>query len=103
MQLNELVNLHFDDLNESDLYIWNYIIHHRKECERLSIDELALRCSVSRSTILRFSKRLGLKGYAEFKVFLRIDNQKNDKNALTDNIFNHYIESLCLWNWGNSR
>lgn len=25
MQLNELVNLHFDDLNESDLYIWNYI------------------------------------------------------------------------------
>lgn len=26
MQLNELVNLHFDDLNESDLYIWNLII-----------------------------------------------------------------------------
>ena len=36
MQLNELVNLHFDDLNESDLYIWNYIIHHRKECERFA-------------------------------------------------------------------
>lgn len=94
MKLEELVNRNYQQLNDNDLYIWNYIIHHRKECERLSIDELALRCSVSRSTILRFSKRLGLKGYAEFKVFLRIDNQKNDKNALTDNIFNHYIETL---------
>jgi len=94
MKLDMLVNKYYGQLNDNDLYIWNYIIHHRKECERLSIDELALRCSVSRSTILRFSKRLGLKGYAKFKVFLRIDNQKNDKNALTDNIFNHYIETL---------
>ncbi|MFR9099316.1 MAG: hypothetical protein ACLVI9_06000 [Anaerostipes hadrus] len=89
--------------------------------ERLSIDELALRCSVSRSTILRFSAS-GLKGYAEFKFFYG-SIIKNDKNALTDNIFNHYIETLeqyriiiikklhsiyeaktlCLWNWGNSR
>lgn len=26
MQLNELVNLHFDDLNESDLYIYGIIL-----------------------------------------------------------------------------
>ena len=51
MKLEELVNRNYQQLNDNDLYIWNYIIHHRKECERLSIDELALRCSVSRSTI----------------------------------------------------
>ena len=34
MQLNELVNLHFDDLNESDLYIWNYINNHRKYAQK---------------------------------------------------------------------
>lgn len=54
MKLEELVNRNYQQLNDNDLYIWNYIIHHRKECERLSIDELALRCSVSRSTILRY-------------------------------------------------
>lgn len=79
MRLEELVNKNYQSLNENDLYIWNYIIRHRKECERLSIDDLASKCNVSRSTILRFSKRLGLKGYAELKVFLRIDNQMADK------------------------
>lgn len=54
MRLEELVNKNYQSLNENDLYIWNYIIHHRKECERLSIDDLASKCNVSRSTILRF-------------------------------------------------
>lgn len=69
MKLEELVNRNYQQLNDNDLYIWNYIIHHRKECERLSIDELALRCSVSRSTILCFSKRLGLKDTLNLKFF----------------------------------
>lgn len=97
MKLEELVNKNYQQLNDNDLYIWNYIIHHRHECERLSIDELASRCNVSRSTILRFSKRLGLKGYAEFKVFLRIDNQKGNSSALTDDIFTSYTEALKLY------
>ena len=52
MKLEELINKNYRQLNENDLYIWNYINHHKKECEHLSIDELALRCNVSRSTIL---------------------------------------------------
>lgn len=74
MRLEDLINENYDKLNENDHEIWDYINHHRKLCEQISIDELAKRCHVSRSTILRFSKRLGLKGYAEFKVHLRIDN-----------------------------
>ena len=34
MRLEELVNKNYQSLNENDLYIWNYIIRHRKECER---------------------------------------------------------------------
>lgn len=75
MRLEELINKNYKQLNDNDLYIWKYITTHRKECEKLSIDELAERCHVSRTTILRFSKRVGLKGYAELKVYLRIDNQ----------------------------
>ena len=59
MQLNELVNLHFDDLNESDLYIWNYINNHREVCKKITIEDLGTKCNVSRTTILRFSKKLG--------------------------------------------
>ena len=75
MRLEELINKNYNRLNENDLYIWQYISAHRKECEKLSIDDLANHCHVSRTTILRFSQRLGLKGYTELKVYLRIDNQ----------------------------
>ena len=103
MRLEELVNKNYQSLNENDLYIWNYIIHHRKECERLSIDDLASRCNVSRSTILRFSKRLGLKGYAELKVFLRIDNHMTDKSATADNMYNVYVDILKQYREYNYR
>lgn len=103
MRLEELVNKNYQSLNENDLYIWNYIMHHKKECERLSIDDLASRCNVSRSTVLRFSKRLGLKGYAELKVFLRIDNQMADKSAVADNMYNAYVNTLKQYREYNYR
>ena len=103
MRLEELVNKNYQSLNENDLYIWNYIIRHRKECERLSIDDLASKCNVSRSMILRFSKRLGLKGYAELKVFLRIDNQMADKSAIADNMYNFYVDTLKQYREYNYR
>lgn len=94
MKLEELVNQNYHHLNENDLYIWNYIINHRELCEHLSIDDLAMRCNVSRSTILRFSKRLGLKGYAEFKVLLRMDNQRDDSGTVVENIYNQFVEVI---------
>lgn len=74
MKLAELVNEYYQDLNENDIYIWNYIDHHRKECEHLAIDELAMRTHVSRTTVLRFAQKLSLTGYGELKVHLKWEN-----------------------------
>lgn len=79
MRLEDFINANYDKLNENDKEIWAYINEHRQLCERLSIDVLAERCHVSRTTVLRFAKRLGLKGYAELKVHLRIDNAGNQE------------------------
>lgn len=95
MRLEELVNRNYDQLNENDLYIWNYIATHRKECEMLSIDDLASKCHVSRTTILRFSKRLGLKGYVELKVYLRMDNQLyQNKQTGVELVYKTYIDYI---------
>lgn len=88
MKLDELVNKHYKCLNENDLYIWNYISKNRKECEKLVIDQLAYKCNVSRTTILRFAQKLSLKGYAELKVYLKLDNE-----AIKENINNVEIVS----------
>ena len=78
MTLDELVNINYESLNESDLYIWRYISSHREECSKLTIEELGRRCSVSRTTILRFSKKLNLDGFTELKYYLR--NEKVAEN-----------------------
>ena len=40
----------------------------------MTIEQLAAKCNVSRTTILRFTKKLSLKGFGEFKVHLKMEN-----------------------------
>lgn len=71
MTLEELVDENYEKLNENDLYIWQYIYHHKRECQKMSIQELAHTCNVSHTSIIRFAKKLGLDGYSELKVYLK--------------------------------
>lgn len=63
MRLEELLNQYSDRLSENDLYIWDYVEKHKKQCENMTIEELARKCNVSRTTVLRFTKKLSLKGF----------------------------------------
>lgn len=85
MTLDEIVADHYDKLNENDLYVWQYISHHKIECQKMSIQELAYACNVSHTSILRFAKKLGLEGYSELKVHIKWSLKQNaryDNKAL---------------------
>lgn len=69
--LQELVNQNQQRLTETDLFIWSIIIDDKKANLDISIDELAKKCLVSRTTIMRFCQKLGFKGYSEFKYHLK--------------------------------
>lgn len=71
MCLEELVNKYYDQLNQNDVYIWRYIVSNKKKCSKLTIEELAKLCNVSRTTILRFAQKLSLKGFSELKIYLK--------------------------------
>ncbi|WP_305768921.1 MurR/RpiR family transcriptional regulator [Candidatus Epulonipiscium viviparus] len=93
--LQQLYTKNYNNLNENDLYIWKYISQNRKRCETLSIDDLSKCCNVSKTTILRFCKRLGLKGYSEFKFYLCIDNKHlNTKSKTRDGIKKLYLDYI---------
>jgi len=79
MRLEEVINKNYSKLNENDLYILKFICSNIKECTNISINDLADKCNVSRTTILRFSQKLGFKGYSEFKVFLSWQEKENDE------------------------
>lgn len=78
MKIETLVEENYDKLNDNDIYIWNYIMYHKNECKTMSIQELALKCNVSHTTILRFTHKIGLEGYSELKVHLKWQEKKDN-------------------------
>lgn len=70
MRIEEVIVKKYAELNVTDMMIWKYISTHKDLCAQISIDRLARECNVSHTTITRFVKKLGFKGYSEFKVVL---------------------------------
>lgn len=98
MTLEELVNSHYEQLNENDLYIWQYIYHHKRECQKMSIQELARTCNVSHTSIIRFTKKLGLDGYSEFKVYLKwsLNKQLDFDSKIMHKVINELKDTLDI-------
>lgn len=96
MKLEELVNNNYDRLNENDRYIWKYICNNKRECCRLSIDELAKKCNISRTTISRFTQKLSLEGFGEFKVRLKLELVENDsiKDSSVEEVYQDYYKTI---------
>lgn len=99
MEIEELVIKNYKYLNESDLHIWKFICDNKEKSCNLSIETFATKCNVSRTTILRFSKKLGLNGYSELKYCLKNTYQKeniqnNKDNLDIDLLCNNYINLI---------
>ncbi len=67
-----MVTLHLDDaviksLSNNELNVLKYVYEHSDEVLDMSIQTLAAQTSYSSATILRFCKKLGYSGFAEFK------------------------------------
>lgn len=71
MRIEEIIVKKYAELNETDLMIWKHVFANKEAAAQMSIDHLANLCNVSHTTITRFVKKLGFKGYSEFKVVLR--------------------------------
>ncbi len=76
MNIEELVNQNYARFSESDRAVWQYLSLHRSECEAMTIGAMAQNCCVSRTAVMRFAQKLGFHGFAEMKVYLKLDNQK---------------------------
>lgn len=81
MKIEELMNRYYGSLNENDRLICQYIRNHKDSCYRLSIDEFAQECHVSKTVLFRFAKKLSLPGFSELKVRLRWEAKENREPA----------------------
>lgn len=81
MTLEKLINSNAKYLNDTDLIIWKYISVHKRECSKMSIEEMAQACNVSKTTIIRFAKKITLTGFSHLKIKLKDEINKNKSQA----------------------
>lgn len=84
MELEKLIDRYYKNLNETDLIIWNYIQTNINSCLDYSVEEMAIACSVSRATILRFAKKLSLNNYSDLKLYMKMYQQGIERENSID-------------------
>ncbi|MFR3361256.1 MAG: hypothetical protein ACLTPR_04740 [Enterococcus canintestini] len=58
MSLETIINAHYEQLSDNDLFILRYITNHQQEITNLSISELSALVNSSTASILRLAKKL---------------------------------------------
>lgn len=62
-----VIDRYYDDLNPTDRQVADYIRENPVDTSRFSIDVVANEVGVSKSTLVRFTQKIGFSGYAQFK------------------------------------
>lgn len=93
--------------NELEMIIYNYIIEHGEQAKLMTIRELAEATHVSTSTIVRFCKKLGCEGYAEFRVkfkmYLREEKKKQPEEDLNEIMYFLHSATAATYREGIER
>lgn len=67
MDFLERLNRYASQLTNTEKKVSDYVLQHRQETVRSSLNDLAEQCGASRSAVLRFTQKLGYSGYIEFR------------------------------------
>lgn len=68
--------LMYNDMGNAEKRIADWLFSHSGEILPYSITDLASKCESSEATIVRFSKRLGCRGYQDLKLTLAKEHEK---------------------------
>lgn len=82
-----MITLHLNDdviksLSSNELNILKFVYEHGEAILNMSIQEFSSHVSYSTSTILRFCRKLGYSGFAEFKYILRSQAKQEEKPSV---------------------
>lgn len=76
MRFTDIVNEHYSELNSSELLMCNYIIENAATIPKMGVVEFARRSLSSKSSVIRFSQKLGFTGFTELKNFIKWQDQE---------------------------
>lgn len=89
MDFYNMITTNTEKLNKTDLTILDFCLKNPKLIKNIKISDLADKLFTSPASIVRFSKKLGFSGFAEFKASLGLNIKNNDEK------FNKHFKSDC--------
>lgn len=81
MQLESLINQNYSQLNENDKLVAKQIIIHQQEYAYLTCEKIAEECHISRATLLRLCRKIGLSSFSDLKYLLKTESKKQINNS----------------------
>lgn len=84
-----------ESLNETETYVYNYVVKNTKKVLNESIRKIANDTHVSTATIMRFCKKMGCEGFTELKYRLKENVEiQETKEDDANNQFDSFIERV---------
>lgn len=86
--LVETINSIYPSLTKTEKKVADYVFNHLDTVIYISITDLAEEVGVGETTVIRYSKKMGFKGYQEFKLALAqsLSDESSQKNEAENNI-----------------
>lgn len=91
LSLEELINKNYEYLSDTDFSIAKYVLANKEKIGKMGIHQLATNSLASKSSVLRFSQKLGFSGYSEFKNFMKWEDASPDEQPEPNELFNQII------------
>lgn len=86
LNFEDHINKYYSELNPNELDIIAYILQNKAKVSNINIDKLAKDCLSSKSSISRLTKKIGFKGFVEFKYSIQQSLKMNEDRRDTDSI-----------------
>ena len=106
MRLEEIINEHKKNLNPTDIAICRFILNNQNQMRHISIHDLAKKCCVSSTTIVRFAQKLGFDGFSDMKALLKRESHDVEtfQNVLQsfENFYSKTWSNLMKRNYDNA-
>lgn len=84
LNLTMLMEQNKNKFTKSEQKLYNYITEKFEQIVYQSLTEIAIACQLGEATVLRFCRKLGYKGYQEFKLSLAQELSTHEKSGNDD-------------------
>lgn len=71
MKIEEIINKNYEHFSDIDENIAKFVLNCKDKIGNMGINEVAQKSFASKSSVLRFSQKLGFSGFSEFKNYIK--------------------------------